>query len=956
MKQNDKLHGFTVTRISEVGKIGTLYEMVYEKNGARLSYFERDDHNKTFSIAFKTIPEDDTGVFHIIEHSVLCGSEKFPVKEPFVELLKSSLNTFLNAMTFDDKTMYPVASKNEKDFLNLVEVYLDAVFAPKILTKPEIFYQEGWHYELTDKDAELTYKGVVFNEMKGAYSAADQLVYRYMPKLLAPNTCYSNNSGGDPEAIPNLTYEQFIASYKRYYHPSNSYIFLDGIMDLSKVLPLIDSYLSRFERAEVDATIPMQPVIPRVEKTFEYEVGAGEDESGKARLALGKVVARFDEPEKCAAYAVISDILAGSNEAPLKKALLGAGLCEDVSMSLYDGIQQNAIVIEAKNAKVENLSKIEEIITESLKAASEGFDKERLHASVKFAEFKAREADFGSAPAGLIYAMGTLETQLYGGDPTATLDKAAVYASLYEKIDTGYFEDLVRELLSEENSAKLTLLPSKTLADERLAAEKARLAAARASWSEAELEEVLSLNESLLAWQKSEDSEEALKTLPTLTLDDISRTPEDFTVEEGEILGERTLLYRASTNGIVYADLFFPLTDLSEEEISLASFLSTILGNLPTEKYGTIELQDEVKKNLGALKTAITTYTGKGGDVTPYMVLSASALEADTDKLVELCREVILATDFSDKKLLRDILKQSKLATEMSFVEEGHSVAITRASAAFSAQARIDDLVDGVGFLSAIRALDESFDSTDLGARLASLARRIFTRDGATVALIGEENPALAEKLMKMLPVSNKKPKTTAIMPLGARREAIIIPAQVAYASICANLNKLGFELTGSQNVARNIVSYSYLWNVVRVQGGAYGAGMIVRQNGDVGYYSFRDPTPARTLEAYHSAGKFLSEFAQSTDDFTKFVIGAVGDAEPLRTPRTAGTLAFSLYFGGVTHADTCRRRAQLVETGREDLLTVAKLLDAVAEGGSVVVVGGKDKINEADFDEVISI
>ena len=956
MKQNDKLHGFTVTRISKVGKIGTLYEMVYEKNGARLSYFERDDHNKTFSIAFKTIPEDDTGVFHIIEHSVLCGSEKFPVKEPFVELLKSSLNTFLNAMTFDDKTMYPVASKNEKDFLNLVEVYLDAVFAPKILTKPEIFYQEGWHYELTDKDAEPTYKGVVFNEMKGAYSAADQLVYRYMPKLLAPNTCYSNNSGGDPEAIPNLTYEQFIASYKRYYHPSNSYIFLDGIMDLSKVLPLIDSYLSRFERAEVDATIPMQPVIPRVEKTFEYEVGAGEDESGKARLALGKVVARFDEPEKCAAYAVISDILAGSNEAPLKKALLGAGLCEDVSMSLYDGIQQNAIVIEAKNAKVENLSKIEEIITESLKAASEGFDKERLHASVKFAEFKAREADFGSAPAGLIYAMGTLETQLYGGDPTATLDKAAVYASLYEKIDTGYFEDLVRELLSEENSAKLTLLPSKTLADERLAAEKARLAAARASWSEAELEEVLSLNESLLAWQKSEDSEEALKTLPTLTLDDISRTPEDFTVEEGEILGERTLLYRASTNGIVYADLFFPLTDLSEEEISRASFLSTILGNLPTEKYGTIELQDEVKKNLGALKTAITTYTGKGGDVTPYMVLSASALEADADKLVELCREVILATDFSDKKLLRDILKQSKLATEMSFVEEGHSVAITRASAAFSAQARIDDLVDGVGFLSAIRALDESFDSIDLGARLASLARRIFTRDGATVALIGEENPALAEKLMKMLPVSNKKPKTTAIMPLGARREAIIIPAQVAYASICANLNKLGFELTGSQNVARNIVSYSYLWNVVRVQGGAYGAGMIVRQNGDVGYYSFRDPTPARTLEAYRSAGKFLSEFAQSTDDFTKFVIGAVGDAEPLRTPRTAGTLAFSLYFGGVTHADTCRRRAQLVETGREDLLTVAKLLDAVAEGGSVVVVGGKDKINEADFDEVISI
>ena len=956
MKINETVYGFLVKRAVEIKDTGaTLYEAEHIKSGARLLFFDREDENKTFSIAFKTIPEDSTGVFHIIEHSVLCGSRKFKVKEPFVELLKSSLNTFLNAMTFDDKTMYPVASKNEKDFLNLVEVYLDAVFAPKILTKPEIFYQEGWHYELTDKDSEPTYKGVVFNEMKGAYSAADQLVFRYMPKLLGPDTCYSNNSGGIPEAIPNLSYEQFIASYKRYYHPSNSYIFLDGIMDLSKVLPLIESYLSRFEREEVDATIPMQPVVPRVEKTYEYEVGAGEDESGKARLALGKIIARFDEPEKCAAYAVLSDILAGSNEAPLKKALLGEGLCEDVGMSLYDGIQQNAIVIEAKNAKAENLEKIEKIITESLKCASEGLDKERLHASIKFAEFKAREADFGSAPAGLIYAMSTLETQLYGGDPTATLDKAAIYASLYEKIDTGYFEGLIRELLSEENSAKLTLIPSKTLAEERLAAEKARLAAARASWSDEELARVLAQNESLAAWQKSEDSEEDLKTLPTLTLDDISRVPEDFTVEESEVLGERSILYRATTNGIVYADLFFPLTDLSEEEISLASFLSVILGNLPTEKYGVIELQDEVKKNLGALKTTITTYTRKGG-ATPYMVLSASALEADSDKLVELCREVILATDFSDKKLLRDILKQNKLATEMSFVEEGHSVAITRASAAFSAQARIDDLAEGVGFLSAIRALDEGFESDDLGARLAALARRIFTRGGATVALIGEENPALAEKLMKMLPVSDKKPETTKISPLGVRREAIVIPAQVAYAANCANLKALGYELTGSQNVVRNIVSYSYLWNVVRVQGGAYGTGMFVRQNGDIGYYSFRDPTPARTLEAYRSAGKFLSEFAQATDDFTKFIIGAVGDAEPLRTPRTAGTLAFSLYFGGVTHADTCRRRAQLVETGKDDLLTVAKLLDAIAEGGSVVVVGGKDKINEEDFDEVISI
>ena len=552
--------------------------------------------------------------------------------------------------------------------------------------------------------------------------------------------------------------------------------------------------------------------------------------------------------------------------------------------------------------------------------------------------------------------MRALETELYGGDPTVSIDKAKFYSDLYEKVDTGYFEELVSVLLESENSAKLVLTPSKKLAEERLEKERARLRSAKASWSAEELAQVIELNKSLAEWQKSEDSEEARASLPTLTLDDISRVPEDFTVEVGEALGERTLLYRAATGGIVYADLFFPLTDLTEEEIPLASFLATTLGNLPTESFGVIELQDEIKKSLGSLKVSLSTFTDKAGNTVPYMVVNSSALEADAERMVELCREVILTTDFSDKKLLRDILKQCKLATEMAFVEGGHAAALTRSMAAFSTESRIEDLSEGLDFLRAVRTLDDSFDTITLAERLKALSRRIFTRGGVSVALIGEENPALAEGFVKMLPVSNKKPAATAIKPLGARREAIVIPAQVGYAAMTSNIRDLGYESSGAQNVARNIVSYSYLWNTVRVQGGAYGSGMVVRQNGNLGFYSYRDPSPMATLDAYCGVGSYLREFAKENDDFTKFIIGAVGDAEPLRSPRTAGTLAFSLYLRGVSHADTCRRRTQLIETGREELLAVADMLDKVGELGSVVVVGGRDKIDEERFDEVICI
>ena len=644
MKVTEMLHGFRVMRKREVSGIGTLYEMVYEKNGAELVYFDRDDTNKTFAIGFKTLPSDDTGVFHIIEHSVLCGSEKYPVKEPFVELLKGSLNTFLNAMTFDDKTVYPVASRNDKDFMNLIDVYMDAVLHPRILTMPEIFYQEGWHYELFDKESEPVYKGVVFNEMKGAYSSPDQLVYRYICGLLYPDNCYRHDSGGAPESIPSLTYDDFIASHARYYHPSNSRIFLDGKMNLSEVLALLDSFLSPYEKIDVDADIPMQGPTGRIERTVDYEIGENESQDGKTRVAFANIISRFDECEKTVAFSAIADVLAGSNEAPLKKALLGAGLCEDVSVTLYDGVMQNALIIEVKNTDEAKKEEIEKTIRAVLAEAARGIDRERLRATLDFAEFNAREADFGSMPRGLVCALLSYETWLYGGDPIDNIDRAKVYESLKSRLDSTYFEDLVREcLLENENLAVLTLKPSRDLGAARREREAGELCAAKSAWSDGEVSRIIELNEKLRLWQNTPDTKEQLATIPMLTLGDISDTPEPLTVSEEELLGTKLLTHRADTNGIVYTELFFDLSGLCERELSLASLISRAMTNLPTEESDVVTLQSKIKASLGSFSVGVeVTVNSKTNKATPYLTVSASALGEKRARIAELSREILL--------------------------------------------------------------------------------------------------------------------------------------------------------------------------------------------------------------------------------------------------------------------------------------------------------------------------
>lgn len=952
MNVSENLHGFRVTRKRELSGLGVLYEMVYEKNGAELVYFDRDDTNKTFAIGFKTLPSDDTGVFHIIEHSVLCGSEKYPVKEPFVELLKGSLNTFLNAMTFDDKTVYPVASRNDKDFINLINVYMDAVLHPRILTMPEIFYQEGWHYELFDKESEPIYKGVVYNEMKGAYSSPDQLVYRYIVSLLYPDNCYRHDSGGSPEKIPELTYEAFVAAHARYYHPSNARIFLDGKMNLDEVLSLLDSFLSPYERLAIDTDIPMQGPTGRIERTVEYEIGEGESGEGKTRIALANIVSRFDECEKTVAISAIADVLAGSNESPLKKALLERGLCEDVSVVLYDGVMQNSLIIEVKNTSEDKKAEIESAVREVLSEAAAGIDKDRLRATLDFAEFNAREADFGSMPKGLVCALLSYETWLYGGDPADNIDRAKIYESLKARLDTGYFEDLVREcLLENENLAVLTLKPSSELGAERREREAAELRAAKAEWNDGELSEIIALNERLKLWQNTPDTKEQLATIPMLTLDDISDTPEPLPVEAFDVLGTKLLVHERDTSGIVYTELFFDLSGLSERELALASLLSRVLTNLPTENSGVIALQNKIKASLGAFSVGTeAVYNAKTKKATPYLTVSASALFEKRERIAEISREVLLATKYAEPKLLSDLVKQIKMATEMGFSSAGHALAMTRSAAKTSEAAAITERFSGYEFYLEIKKISEKLDTdaASLWGELEALAKEIFRRERiALLSETGKRDEDLARAIIEPIPAAGGAICEKKISLIKGESEGLAVPAQVAFASIACSLDRIGEESRGSLAVVRNILSFSHLWNAVRVQGGAYGAGMVNNALGNVGFYSYRDPSAKNSLSAFAASGDFLRSFVEGGEDLTKFIIGAVGDSDPLLTPRTAGMSAVSLYLRGITEDERRARRRELINTWREELLAAADTVDAVCREGYATVIGGKDKLLE---------
>ncbi len=954
--------GFTLLEEKALPEIGgALQQWEHNKTGAKLAWLQRPDDNKTFGIAFTTLPEDSTGVFHILEHSVLCGSDRYPVKEPFVELLKNSMNTFLNAMTFQDKTFYPVSSRNEKDFLNLMRVYLDAVFHPLIYSKPEIFYQEGWHYEF-DEAGDPGYKGVVFNEMKGAYASADQHLQNTMNAMLFPDNCYRFSSGGDPAVIPELTYEGFLDAHRRFYSPSNSFIFLDGDLDIDLVLSILDGeYLSGFEKGERIVPPAMQAPVSAGVQHITYELGAEEPLENRYRTGWGSVICDFADKETLIAMQVLAEVLCGSNQAPLSRCILEKGLAENVSMQVVDGVLQPWVLLDVQNFTKENLSLVEETIRAELCRLAEGLDREQLIAQMANLEFKLREADFGNMPRGLVFGIRALESWLYGGDPAAHMVIGDVFENLREKVTQGYFEDLLRRMLLEnKHSGQIVMEPSHSLGQERREEEQMRLNIAATTWNEAEKQLLQERCERIQAWQASEDSPEHLATLPRLELSDISPDPENSPTEVVAVNGLPVLLHKVSCGGIVYASLYFDIADRSAEELSLVGLMAGLLGDLATESSTAQQLMNRRQLLCGDFQCSVRNFAKLNApmECQRKLCVSFSTLEKNLEKALELVVEIITATKFDAEANVLDILRQWKTGLMQQIIMNGSSVAAGRISAQVSVAGVADECIGGFTFYNWLKNTEENWNWAALQAALEHASKDIFCKNRLTLSITGTDETA-AERICNILAEALSAGELGApatIQPWAKRREGIAIPADIAFAVKGGSLLDAGGSFNGRVPLARRIIGLAYLWNTIRVQGGAYGAGLLARPTGLACCYSYRDPNAARSLEQYEGSADFLRQLCQAGTDLTGFIIGAVSDDSPLLTPRMMGSVADSRYFSGISYEVLKENRKALLSCTAHDLIEEANRLEKVLKDGGVCVIGSQVQLDACKLDEILSL
>ena len=951
---NEHIHGFTRLRQVPMPELeGQLFEFVHDQTGLKLAWLSRKDDNKTFGIAFTTLPEDNTGVFHILEHSVLCGSDRYPVKEPFVELMKSSMNTFLNAMTFPDKTFYPISSRNDKDFLNLMRVYLDAVFHPAVYHKPEIFRQEGWSYEF-DENGTPGYKGVVFNEMKGALADPDEQAQVALTRALFPDTPYAFVSGGDPAYIPDLSYEKFVESHRRFYAPSNAFVFLDGDLDLDTVLGILDGeFLKDFGRTQRIAPPALQAPVDGGVQEIAYEISPEESPEGKVRLAQGWVIGTWADREALTALRILAEVLAGTNHSPLKKAILSAGLAEDLSISVIDGVSQPYLLLSVRNLRQEDVDTVRQLIRRELeRLCTEGFDQMQLESELARAEFLERERDYGSYPKGIVLGMSALETWLYGGNPETNLQIGNLYAGLREKVSTGWFEALLKDLLLENpHRAQVILLPSAQAGEERRQKELSRLAAEAAAWTPQQREFHIQQQAQLLSWQNSEDSPEALATLPHLDLKDLDQKPEALPTEVCQIDGLTVLKHAIAANGIVYVTLYFDADCYQPQELSALGFLAGLLGKLGTTDTPAELLNSRIGLLLGCLDSYLTATTQQAtGKTAAKLCVSFSTLESNLQPALELVFEILTKTDFSEEAEIRSLLRQQIELERDQLVMAGHSAALKRVAAQFSKDGAINEYAGGFEAYLWMKAQEEAGQA--LSPLLSSLYRRAFRRTGLTVSVTGSQ--CFAETIAAAFAAL---PQGTAEAPakisaFGTQKEGVVIPADICFAVRGGNIGAYSGDLA----LCAKIVSLAYLWNTIRVTGGAYGTGMLIRPNGALYCYSYRDPNGSRSLEKYLSCGEALRSFCQECDDLTGFIIGTVSDASPVLTPRMIGMNADSYYWRGITYEDRCRYRQELLSATPEKLIAAADRIDSVLQPSGFCVLGGPELVAQCHPDSTRNV
>ena len=975
MKKQDfsKLNTYEVVleeELSDIASIGTLLK--HKRTGARVLLINNNDDNKVFYIGFRTTPKDSTGVMHILEHSVLCGSEEFPVKDPFIELAKGSLNTFLNAMTYPDKTVYPVASTNDKDFQNLMHVYLDAVFYPNILKTNLTFKQEGWHYEMENADDELTINGVVYNEMKGAFSSPDDVLERTIFNSLFPNTTYGNESGGDPKCIPNLTYENYINTYKKYYHPSNSYIYLYGDMDMIEKLEFIDEkYLSKFDRIEVDSEVKSQEAFkePREMKTA-YSITESEPLQNNTYLSYNVAMDNNLDPEEYIALQVVDYALCSAPGAPLKQTMLDRNIGKDI-YSFYDnGVKQPYFSIVAKNSdedkKQEFLSTIEEVLNRIIK---EGYNKDSLLAALNVFEFKFREADFGSYPPGLMYGLQAFDSWLYDEmKPFIHIAAGNTFKKLREKLDKGYFEELTRtRILENLHRTVVTVVPEVGLAqkEEKELAEK--LAAYKSTLSKEEIDEIVRQSAELKEFQEAEDSPEDLCRIPVLELSDIKKEAMPMCNDERHIGDCVSLYHGIDTHGIDYIRLIFSADDIPAELMPYLGVLKNVMGLVDTKNYTYGELFNKINICTGGIAPVCNIFSNakKLEEIKITFEWKAKVLKGSLKNAFELIEEMISTSVLDNDKRNKELFSEMKSRAMDTMMGSGHQVAIGRLGTYFSKGAAITDTISGMGNYRLVEKIEGDFENNqaELAGKLKALCKILFTRDNLMFDFAGDEDEynefvVLAKEFLSRRPakktVEEELLKDGAIASLDKyepvickKNEGLMSSSQVNYVCRGGNFIEKGLKYNGCLRVLKVIMSYDYLWMNVRVKNGAYGCMNAFGKTGDSFFVSYRDPNLAKTVDVFEGVPEYVKEFDADEREMTQYIIGTISELDTPLTPAAKALRSLSVYQTKLEYEDMQKERDEILSCDVASIRNLEKYMRAILENGYICVVGNEEAIKQ---------
>ena len=947
--------------LSDLKSKGTLLK--HKKSGARVLLMENDDENKVFTIGFRTPPSDSTGVPHIMEHSVLCGSKEFPVKDPFVELVKGSLNTFLNAMTYPDKTVYPVASCNDKDFQNLMHVYMDAVFYPNIYQNDKTFRQEGWSYKLDDPDGELTISGVVYNEMKGAFSSPEGVLDRVVLNSLFPDNAYSVESGGDPEVIPELTYEQFLDFHRKYYHPSNSYIYLYGDMDMEEKLRWLDEkYLSDFENEPVDSEIHLQkPFTEMKEVVQEYSIASEESEEDNTYLSYNKVIGTTLDEKLYLAFEILDYALLSAPGAPLKKALLDAGVGKDISGSYDNGVYQPIFSVISKNANVEQKEEFVRVIEDTLKdIVKNGINKKALRAGINYHEFRFREADFGNYPRGLMYGLQLFDSWLYDETkPFIHMQAIPTFEFLKEQVETGYFEELIQKYLLANIHGSIVIIKPERGRTARMDKELAdKLQAYKDSLSKEEIDALVKATKELEEYQEEESAPEDLAKIPVLGREDISREIAPIYNKELETSGVKLVHHGVETNGIGYTALLFDLSGIPEEKLPYISILQSVLGIINTKNYEYSELFNEINVHTGGIGTSLELYTDvtkvKEKEFRATFEIKGKALYPKMDVLFSMMREILMESDLGDEKRLKEILAMLKSRLQMSFLSSGHTTAALRSLSYTSPMAKFKDDTDGIGYYEVVRELEENFEEkkAELIANLRQIAQQIFRKDNLIISYTSSADglapmeEAFA-KIADTLHTEEKEAATPCEIHCVKRNEGFKTSSKVQYVARTGNFIDRGVEYTGALQILKVILSYDYLWQNVRVKGGAYGCMSSFNRIGEGYLVSYRDPNLEKTMEIYEGVVDYLKNFNVDDRDMNKFIIGTISNIDRPMNPAAKGSRSMNLYMNHVSAEMIREERDQILDAQQSDIRALADVLQALLDAHELCVIGSEEKIEE---------